>query len=422
MVLPLMVLPWSPRFQQCSLNSYKLFCRQLFCLFLVAACPRWEVIAMANARILVVEDEATAAKTVQHTLHRLGYEVLDVLSSGEAAIQRVEETRPDLVLIDITLSGKMDGVELAEKIHAHFDIPLIYLTAHSDAKTLERAKITEPYGYILKPFDKRELHITIAMALHKHGMEKKLRESEERFRALVNEIRQNAEELSRSNAELEQFAYVASHDLQEPLRMVTSYLQLLARRYQDRLDDDANEFIGYAVDGARRMMTLINDLLAYSRVGTQGKPFGPTDCNEVLEQAVANLQTAIAESGASVTHNALPVVMADGVQLTQLFQNLIGNAIKYRNDNPPQVHFGVERKDGNWRFSVRDNGIGIDSQYFERIFLIFQRLHNRKEYSGTGIGLAICKKIVERHGGQIWVQSQPGTGSTFYFTIPINKM
>jgi len=226
------------------------------------------------------------------------------------------------------------------------------------------------------------------------------------------------EELNRSNEELGQFAYIASHDLQEPLRMVASYTQLLARRYKGRLDSDADEFITFAVDGANRMQGLIQDLLAYSRVGTKGKELRETSSEEALQRAILNLRGAIADSGAMVTHDLLPPVLADETQLVQLFQNLIGNAIKYQNPGVPRIHISaIKNGGGKWTFSVRDNGLGIDPQYFERIFVMFQRLHKREEFAGTGIGLAICKKIVERHGGEISVQSQPGKGSTFSFAL-----
>jgi PAS domain S-box-containing protein len=226
------------------------------------------------------------------------------------------------------------------------------------------------------------------------------------------------EELNRSNEELGQFAYIASHDLQEPLRMVASYTQLLARRYKGRLDSDADEFITFAVDGANRMQRLIQDLLAYSRVGTKGKDLLETSSEEALQRAILNLRGAIADSGAMLTHDPLPAVLADETQLVQLFQNLIGNAIKYQNPGVPRIHISAMKNGGGrWTFSVHDNGLGIDPQYFERIFVMFQRLHKREEFAGTGIGLAICKKIVERHGGEISVQSQPGKGSTFSFAL-----
>jgi PAS domain S-box-containing protein len=225
--------------------------------------------------------------------------------------------------------------------------------------------------------------------------------------------------LKHSNEDLEQFAYVASHDLQEPLRMVASYTQLLAKRYKGRLDSDADEFIAFAVDGTQRMKTLIQDLLVYSRAANAGKALSRISSEQALEEALLNLRTAIARSGAKVTHDALPTVMMDKPQLIQIFQNLVGNAIKYRGTAAPQVHISAaEANDHNeWVFSVQDNGMGIDVQYFERIFIIFQRLHGREELEGTGIGLAICKKIVERQGGRIWVESQPGKGSVFYFAL-----
>jgi chemotaxis family two-component system sensor kinase Cph1 len=239
------------------------------------------------------------------------------------------------------------------------------------------------------------------------------------FRRAQETLAQRTDELARSNKELEQFAYVASHDLQEPLRMVASYTQLLARRYKGKLDADADEFIGYAVDGATRMQTLINDLLKFSRVGTKGKPFAPLDCNVALERAKANLRLAIEESGAVVTHDPLPTLLGDDLQWVQLLQNLLGNAIKFRGDQPPRVHVSAAAADGEWVFEVKDDGIGIAPEFAERIFIIFQRLHTKEQYPGTGIGLAICKKIVERHGGRITVESQPGQGATFRFTIPI---
>jgi PAS domain S-box-containing protein len=227
-------------------------------------------------------------------------------------------------------------------------------------------------------------------------------------------------ELKRSNEELGQFAYVASHDLQEPLRMVASYTQLLAQRYKGHLDSDADEFIGYAVDGCNRMQRLIQDLLSYSRAGTNIGTLRKIPVEKALEEAMANLQLTIKESGAVVTHDSLPVIMTDNAQLVQLFQNLIGNAIKYHGTEAPRVQVSATNNaDSEWIFSVRDNGLGIEPQYFERIFVLFQRLHGQKEFEGTGIGLAMCKKIVDRLGGRIWVDSQPKHGSTFFFALPV---
>jgi chemotaxis family two-component system sensor kinase Cph1 len=246
-------------------------------------------------------------------------------------------------------------------------------------------------------------------------------------KAIVNIILRQAEELAllaqdleRSNSELKKFAYVASHDLQEPLNQVANFVQLLEMRYDDELDDDGKEFIHFAVEGVSLMQTLIDDVLAYSKVDLKGIEWELTDLQGSLALALGNLRGQIGETGALITHDPLPTIVADGTQLMQLFQNLIGNAIKFRKPGEtPQIHIGVQRREEDWLFFVRDNGIGLDPQFAERIFVIFQRLHTRDEYHGSGMGLAICKKIVECHRGRIWVESGLGNGATFYFTIPV---
>jgi light-regulated signal transduction histidine kinase (bacteriophytochrome) len=284
-------------------------------------------------------------------------------------------------------------------------IPGLFQTIQQAAEMLRRAKDDLEIQVAQRTEELREANAHLSVEL------------DERRRA-EQQLAHYAEELAHSNAELEQFAYVASHDLQEPLRMVASFTQLLARRYRGKLDQDADEFIGYAVDGANRMQRLINDLLAYSRVGTRGKPFAPADSNVIFREARDNLAKAIEESGAVIFQEPLPVVVGDEVQLLQVFQNLMANGIKFRGAEPPQIQVAAERQGHEWVFSIRDNGIGIAPEHQGRIFAIFQRLHHRSEYPGTGIGLALCKKIVERHGDRIWVESQPGKGSTFYFSIP----
>jgi signal transduction histidine kinase len=244
-----------------------------------------------------------------------------------------------------------------------------------------------------------------------HRMDTKRREAE-------HELQETAAKLSRSNADLEQFAYVASHDLKEPLRAISGSVQILQERYGEQLTSEADDVIKHTVDGATRMQTLIDDLLTYSRLTTREAPLELTDGSQVLQEVIANLESSIKESKAVVTHDPLPVVEADRVQLLQVFQNLVSNGIKYRSQRTPKIHVGAEDRDHEWVFSIRDNGIGIAPQYADRIFRIFQRLHTRNEYSGTGIGLAVCKKIVERHGGRIWVESELEEGSTFYFTLP----
>jgi light-regulated signal transduction histidine kinase (bacteriophytochrome) len=246
-------------------------------------------------------------------------------------------------------------------------------------------------------------------------------EIEERKRAEAEQQKLLAE-VERSNQELEQFAYVASHDLQEPLRLVSAYTQLLMQRYRNKLDADADPLVNFITEGVTRMQRLIQDLLAFSRVSARGRPFARTEGAKILEEALRNLSLAIREQQAVITHDPLPALMCDETQFVQLFQNLIGNAIKFRRKEPPRIHVGVHKTAGGhaWQFSVRDNGIGIEPEFYERVFVIFQRLHARKKYAGTGIGLAICKRVVERHSGRIWVESEKDKGSTFFFTVPLN--
>jgi len=235
------------------------------------------------------------------------------------------------------------------------------------------------------------------------------------------QLKKAADELRRSNVALRQFAYAASHDLREPLRNMASFVRLLEKRYKNEIDEKADQYIDYIVDSSKRMQALIEDLLDYSRLETKGKILESVNCNELIDKTITDLEASINESKAEVTHDTLPNIVADSLQLSRLFQNLISNAIKYRGAEKPRIHISASRGKDEWVFSVRDNGIGIDPEYFEKIFVIFQRLHSREEYPGTGIGLAICKKIVELHGGRIWVDSEPGKGSTFYFTIPDKK-
>jgi PAS domain S-box-containing protein len=246
----------------------------------------------------------------------------------------------------------------------------------------------------------------------------KRREMEDQLKIALDAKENLLEELKRSNKELEQFAYIASHDLQEPLRMVTSFMKLLEKRYKGKLDQDADEFIYYAVDGAERMQKLISDLLTYSRITSKSGEFELVNLETVLDKSILNLTVSIDETNARITYDSLPTIMIDPSQFTQLFQNLIGNAIKFRREDTPEIHVKVEDNDDEWIFQVIDNGIGIDSKHKDLIFKIFQRLHEKEKYPGTGIGLSVCQKIVERHRGEIWVESELDTGSKFCFTIP----
>jgi signal transduction histidine kinase len=422
---------------------------------------------MPLGNILVVDDTAENLRLLSTMLTQSGYTPRCVIN-GKMALRACNSNPPDLILLDIMMP-EMNGYEVCQhlKLEAKTrEIPVIFISAKDEVFDKVNAFAVGGVDYISKPFQFEEVLARIESHLSLRNLQKQLKEQnvllqeeitsrlavektlqeknlilqqeistrravekalQEQNLVLQQEIsnRQRAEsallksnqELARSNAELEQFAYVASHDLQAPLATIASYAQLLEKRYKDQLDSKASKFIDNIVHGCTRMQTLIDDLLEYSRVGRSRKPFQLTDCNHAVEQALANLQGAIRETQAVVTVSELPAVMGDISQLVQLFQNLVGNSIKYRHDAPPVVHITACKQEKDWLFSVSDNGIGIATQHQARIFQIFQRLHTQKEYSGTGIGLAICQKIVERHGGYIWVESKPGQGSTFYFTV-----
>ena len=365
-----------------------------------------------------------------------------LLREAEAASAQFEgllESAPDgIVMVDQSGSIKMINRQtevlfgyLREELLGH-TVDMLLPERLRDRHPEERgaytgAPRTRPMGSNLELYGRRrdgsEFPVEISLSpMHSNGellVISTIRDITSRKQA-AERLKAVADDLARSNAELEQFAYVASHDLQEPLRMVASYTQLLARRYAGKLDQDADDFIGFAVDGARRMQELINDLLTYSRAGTRPLERQRVDTGRLVDEIASDLAVAIAEGGASVTHDDLPTVYADPVQLRQLFQNLIANGLKFQRAGvPPHVHVSATPGAGKWTFDVRDNGIGIEPQYIERIFVLFQRLHTRADYPGTGIGLAICKKIVERHGGHIGVQSAPEQGTTFWFTLPV---
>ena len=375
------------------------------------------------------------AEELTQSLNSLEEEVAERQMSEEKLRLLIDGAR-DYAIIMLEADGcvsswnegatRLKGWSEGEILGRHFSLfyPEASVAAGKPQRELELAasegRLAEE-GWRLRKDGSRFLADVIITAIRDdsgklRGFSKITRDITERKRA-EEQMHLTLAELERSNKELEQFAYVASHDLQEPLRMVASFTQLLAQRYEGQLDDQAKKFIGYAVDGAVRMQRLINDLLVYSRVSTQAKTLEEIDSHAALGEAVRNLAGSIEESRAMVVNDDLPIVRADATQLSALFQNLIGNAIKFRGAAVPLIHVSASDLGSEWRFSVRDNGIGIENQFAEKVFVIFQRLHTRQEYPGTGIGLAICKRIVERHGGRIWFESVPGAGSTFNFTI-----
>ena len=361
-------------------------------------------------KILLVEDNENDVLMIKDMLAESKIDDFEMLSSGtlSSALNEITKGIIALVLLDPGLPDSKGLNTITKIISQAPHLPVVVLTRLDDRKIGIEAIKNGAQDYLTKGSINGEiLYRSIYYAIER--------------RAILEEMDKLKNDLLRSNEELEQFAYVASHDLQEPIRMVASYMQLLEKRYKDKLDDTAKEFINFAVDGARRMHLLLEDLLELSRVGTRGKEFEKVDSGVILRMVLSDLSVSIKETSAIITYDELPTVQADPVQLAQLFQNLITNAIKYRSIEPPKIHISASLKNNEWLFSIKDNGIGFKKEHAQRIFVIFQRLHTREEYSGTGIGLAVCKKIVERHGGKIWAESEVGKGSTFYFTLPVTQ-
>ena len=416
-----------------------------------------DLLPKTDVHILIVEDSATQALKL-HRLLSEHFGKVTVAAHGAEALPLIEADPPTLVISDINMP-EMDGYELCRRIRANENlapIPVILITALTDPSEAIRGLQCGASGFLTKPYDERHLLARIHFLLANPDLRRPHSEAgvevmlggkkyfvasgreqildllfstydlavwkNHALQSATEKLEAQTVELQRSNRELEQFAAIASHDLQEPLRMVSSYLGLLERRAGEKLNDKEKSFMHFAVDGAQRMQQMISDLLTYSRVSTHAGEFVPTDLNMVLASALANLEAARAEHGASITHDVLPTLSIDKLRFVQLFQNLIGNALKFtapgRN---PEIHVGCVRQGDGWLVSVRDNGIGIEERDFERIFELFQRLHSRSEYPGTGIGLAVCKKIVERHGGRLWPESEVGKGTTFHFTMPAER-
>ena len=363
-----------------------------------------------NLRVLIVEDNPSDAELEIAELRRGGFNVAsDLAQTRDEVSDHLATNVYDVILADYNLPY-FRGMETLDILREKgLSIPLILVTGALKSVTAVECVKQVATDYVLKE-NLTRLSVSVRRALE----EARLRVERKRAQ---DELARKVDELARSNEDLEQFAYVASHDLQEPLRMVAAYTQLLAERYRGKLDDNADKYIGYAVEGAVRMQALIEDVLAFSRVGRNGHEHQATDCDSAVDEAIKNLTAAVQESGVTVTRSPLPILVADQVHLVHLFQNLIGNAIKFRGREPPVVKISAEKNGSEWLFTVADNGIGIAPEHKEFIFKIFQRLHTRSEYSGNGIGLAICRKIVEQHGGRIWVDSEAGQGSTFRFTL-----
>ncbi len=363
--------------------------------------------------ILIVDDKLENLKVLESTLIEQGYTVRKAIN-GSMALMGANAEPPDLILLDIKMPD-MDGYEVCRQLKDNSktkDIPVIFLSALDDILDKVRAFEVGGIDYITKPFQAEEILVRVQNQLKIHRLQKQLQLQNQH----LSELNQ---ELVRSNQELEQFAYVVSHDLKQPLQVILGFAQLIAKHYQHNLDPKAIESLAQILKSGKHMKELINDLLEYSRVGSASLELKPVNCNEVLDRVLEDLQVAIAQQQGTVTYDALPTILGDEIQLGELFQNLICNGLKFHSQGQlPQVQITAQQQDGTWLFEVKDNGIGIKAENFHSIFKMFQRLHSRSEYPGTGIGLATCKKIVELHGGKIWVESAFGEGTSFYLTLP----
>jgi len=359
--------------------------------------------------ILIVDDTPDNLRLLSAMLTKQGFEVRKALN-GPAAIASTQADAPDLILLDIKMP-EMEGYEVCQHLKADprtRDVPVIFISALDDVLDKVRAFAAGGIDYVTKPFQEAEVLARIESQLQIQRLQRQL-------------IAQN-KELARSNDELEQFAYIVSHDLQQPLQSITGYAKLMLLKYRDNMDETAHDYLNRMIDSGARMQRLIQDLLAYAQVGKPLQEFTLIDCNQIIEQVLENLGTAIRERSVNISYDSLPTVYGNETQLVQLFQNLIGNAIKFTNSQvTPQIKISVSHQDDCWCFGIHDNGIGIDSQNLELIFEVFHRAHSAKQFPGTGIGLATCKKIVENHEGKIWVESQLNAGTTFYFTLAIKS-
>ena len=373
-------------------------------------------------KVLLVEDDEDDYILIRDLLNDVPEQQfqLDWVATFPEAVTTIQHQHHDVYLVDYRL-GERDGLELLELIDREDSSPVIILSGQGDRELDIAALRSGAADYLDKTYLRSSLlEHYIRSSIERNKALKALQESEQKYKELFERETQLRKELSRSNTELEDFAYIASHDLQEPLRAISGYTKLLRAEYLPELDSTAQEYMNFVINGTKRMQGLIEDLLTYSRVNTYEQVFSTVDCNSVVQEAITNLQTSIEESGAEIIYQNLPCLTADRSQLVQLFQNLLSNGIKFRHwDIAPKIIIQAKflSDTRQWLFSIEDNGIGIKPEYYDRIFKIFKRLHTQREFLGTGVGLALCRKIVERHDGKIWVESQLGKGSVFYFTL-----